>query len=66
MHNVVVKEISSGLFVGEGIYHGGTQGMSQMRWYRFGIDRTVSPIPGAISKVYAISDDDYASSLIFG
>lgn len=66
VHHVTVKEQSPGTFVGEGLYHGGLEGQSQMSWYRQAAEGTISLIAGATLKTYTVTDDDYTCSLVFG
>ncbi|CAM6071507.1 unnamed protein product [Sphagnum tenellum] len=64
--NVAIREVSEGMFVGEGVYYGGLEGQSHICWYRQTAANVCTPIPGAQTKTYVISDDDYTCSLIFG
>lgn len=66
VHNVTVKEVSQGTYVGDGTYYGGVEGESQMSWYRQGADGTMTLIARADMKTYAITNDDYTCSLVFG
>ncbi|CAI9089689.1 OLC1v1024308C2 [Oldenlandia corymbosa var. corymbosa] len=64
--NVRVKEVSSGIYLGEGEYFGGYEGLSSFSWYREKDDGTITPIDGANAKTYEVTDDDYNCCLLFG
>ena len=65
-HNVSIKELSPGVYVGEGKYYGGLEGNSQISWYRETEEGTMTMIIGADSKSYEVTDDDYTCRLYFG
>ncbi|CAK9872005.1 unnamed protein product [Sphagnum jensenii] len=64
--NVAIREVSEGVFVGEGVYYGGLEGRSHVCWYRQTAGNVRTLIPGAETKMYVVSDEDYTCSLIFG
>ncbi|KAI4297559.1 hypothetical protein L6164_037444 [Bauhinia variegata] len=64
--NVCVKELSSGIYSGEGEYFGGYEGASLFSWYRENIEGTIELINGANSKTYEVTDSDYNCRLLFG
>ncbi|CAL0320193.1 unnamed protein product [Lupinus luteus] len=64
--NVDVKELSLGLYNGEGEYFGGYEGESLFSWYRENNGGTIELINGANSKTYKVSDSDYSYRLLFG
>ncbi|XP_078436682.1 outer arm dynein light chain 1 protein isoform X2 [Wolffia australiana] len=63
---VQIRELSVGVYVGEGIYYGGYEGTSLFSWYRETNDGTVTQIDGADSTVYEVTDLDYNCRLSFG
>ncbi|KAH9747829.1 187-kDa microtubule-associated protein AIR9 [Citrus sinensis] len=64
--NVHVKELSSGVYTGEGEYFGGHEGSSLFSWYRETNDGTICLINGANSKTYEVADTDYTCRLLYG
>lgn len=64
--NVHVKKLSSSTYIGEGEYFGGHEGMSLFSWYRESDGGMIVLIPGANSKTYEVSDEDYNCRLLFG
>ncbi|TKY72978.1 187-kDa microtubule-associated protein AIR9 [Spatholobus suberectus] len=64
--NVHVKELSSGIYSGEGEYFGGHEGESLCSWYRENNEGTTELINGENSKVYEVTDSDYNCRLFFG
>ncbi|KAJ8762645.1 hypothetical protein K2173_010666 [Erythroxylum novogranatense] len=64
--NVFVKELSCGVYFGEGKYYGGHEGPSLFSWYRETDDGTITLISGANSKTYEATDTDYNCRLLFG
>lgn len=64
--NVHVKELSSGIYTGEGEYFGGHEGSSLFSWYRETNDGTICLINGANSKTYEVTDTDYTCRLLYG
>ncbi|KAH7544588.1 hypothetical protein FEM48_Zijuj01G0001700 [Ziziphus jujuba var. spinosa] len=64
--NVAVKELSSGIYSGEGKYFGGYEGASLYSWYRETNEGTISLINGANSRTYEVTDEDYTCRLLFG
>ncbi|RDX87861.1 187-kDa microtubule-associated protein, partial [Mucuna pruriens] len=64
--NVCVKELSSGIYSGEGEYFGGHEGESLFSWYRENNEGTIELINGANSKIYEVTDSDYNCRLLFG
>ncbi|KAG6542402.1 hypothetical protein Mapa_016231 [Marchantia paleacea] len=64
--NVGVREVSLGMFVGEGDYYGGYEGQSKLSWYRHAAEGYQTLIQGATSKTYVVCDDDYTAQIIFG
>lgn len=65
-HNVAIKELSPGVYIGEVEYYGGLEGNSQISWYRETEEGTMTMIIGANSKSYEVTDDDYTCRLYFG
>eukprot|EP00249_Psilotum_nudum_P024971 c29337_g1_i1 orf=404-6085(-) len=66
VHKVAVQEVSPGVFMGEGQYYGGLEGKSKYNWYTESADGVVSLITGATSKIYQVTDNEYACRLVFG
>ncbi|KAL2604532.1 hypothetical protein AAZV13_09G072900 [Glycine max] len=64
--NVCVKELSSGIYSGEGEYFGGHEGESLFSWYRENNEGTIELIIGGNSKIYEVTDSDYNCHLLFG
>ncbi|KAK6932089.1 hypothetical protein RJ641_001713 [Dillenia turbinata] len=64
--NVRAKEVSSGIYSGEGGYFGGYEGSSLFSWYRETSEGTISLINGANSRTYEVTDSDYNCRLLFG
>ncbi|KAF5752705.1 microtubule-associated protein [Tripterygium wilfordii] len=64
--NVHVKELSSGVYYGEGEYFGGYEGSSLFSWYRETNEGTIVLINGASSRTYDVMDSDYNCRLLFG
>ncbi|KAJ6893988.1 microtubule-associated protein AIR9 [Populus alba x Populus x berolinensis] len=64
--NVHVKELSSGVYAGEGKYFGGHEGLSLFSWYRETNEGTIILINGANSRTYKVTDLDYNCCLLFG
>lgn len=64
--NVRVKELSSGIYSGEGDYFGGYEGSSLFSWYRETNEGTIVLINGANSRTYEVMDPDYNCRLLFG
>ncbi|KAK7304069.1 hypothetical protein RJT34_15087 [Clitoria ternatea] len=64
--NVYVKELSSGVYSGEGEYFGGHEGESLFSWYKENNEGTIEQINGANSKIYEVTDSDYSCRLLFG
>ncbi|OVA18980.1 Leucine-rich repeat [Macleaya cordata] len=64
--NVCVKELSYGLYSGEGEYYGGYEGSSVFSWYRETNEGTIVLINGANSSTYEVNDSDYTCRLLFG
>ncbi|XP_068657633.1 187-kDa microtubule-associated protein AIR9-like isoform X2 [Aristolochia californica] len=64
--NVHVKELSAGIYCGEGQYYGGYEGSSLFSWYRETNEGTINLINGANSTTYEVSDSDYNCRLLFG
>lgn len=64
--NVRVKELSYGLYSGEGEYYGGYEGSSVFNWYRETNDGTIVLINEADSTTYEVTDSDYTCRLLFG
>ena len=54
------------MYVGEGIYYGGLEENSQIRWYRETEEGTMTMIIGADSKSYEVTDNDYTCQLYLG
>lgn len=61
-----MKELSLGIYSGEGEYFGGYEGESLFSWYRENNEGTIELINGANSKSYAVTDSDYNCRLLFG
>ncbi|CAK7350156.1 unnamed protein product [Dovyalis caffra] len=64
--NVHVKELSLGVYAGEGKYFGGHEGLSVYSWYRETNEGTIILITGANSRTYEVIDSDYNCRLLFG
>ncbi|XP_077243847.1 outer arm dynein light chain 1 protein [Tasmannia lanceolata] len=64
--NVQIKELSSGIYSGEGEYYGGHEGSSLFSWYRENNEGAISLIDGANSATYEVTDSDYSCRLLFG
>ncbi|KAG5105911.1 hypothetical protein JHK82_042881 [Glycine max] len=64
--NVCVKELSSGIYSGEGEYFGGHEGESLFSWYRENNEGTIELINRPNSKIYEVTDSDYNYRLLFG
>lgn len=64
--NVRVKELSSGVYSGEGEYFGGYEGSSLFSWYRETNEGTIILINDASSSTYEVTDSDYTCRLLFG
>ncbi|XP_068655160.1 187-kDa microtubule-associated protein AIR9-like isoform X2 [Aristolochia californica] len=64
--NVHVKELSTGIYCGEGQYYGGYEGSSLFSWYRETNEGTINLINGANSTTYEVTDSDYNCRLLFG
>ncbi|XP_050222045.1 187-kDa microtubule-associated protein AIR9 isoform X2 [Mercurialis annua] len=64
--DVHVKELSFGIYSGEGHYFGGYEGSSLFSWYRETNDGTIRLIDEANSKTYEVTDEDYNCRLLFG
>ncbi|CAJ2661630.1 unnamed protein product [Trifolium pratense] len=64
--NVCVKELSLGIYSGEGEYFGGYEGESLLSWHRVNGEGIVEPINGANSRTYTVTDSDYTCRLLFG
>lgn len=64
--NVRAKKVSTGIYLGEGEYFGGYEGLSLFSWYRATDDGTITLISGANSKTYEVTDEDYNCHLQFG
>ncbi|PPD82943.1 hypothetical protein GOBAR_DD20121 [Gossypium barbadense] len=64
--SVHVKQLTSGIYSGEGEYSGGYEGSSLFSWYRETSDGTIILINGANYKTYEVTDADYNSRLLFG
>ncbi|XP_050872526.1 187-kDa microtubule-associated protein AIR9 isoform X1 [Lathyrus oleraceus] len=64
--NVRVKELSLGIYSGEGEYFGGYEGESLLSWHRKDSEGTVELINGASSRTYNVTDSDYTFRLLFG
>ncbi|XP_043702000.1 187-kDa microtubule-associated protein AIR9 [Telopea speciosissima] len=64
--NVRVKEVSSGVYSGEGEYYGGYEGTSLFSWYRETSDGTIVLINGASSTTYEVVEADFNCRLLFG
>ncbi|XP_038970512.1 187-kDa microtubule-associated protein AIR9-like [Phoenix dactylifera] len=63
---VRIKELSSGVYAGEGKYYGGYEGSSLYSWYRETNEGTIVLISGANSTTYEVTDSDYNCHLLFG
>ena len=63
---VQIRELSLGVYVGEGIYYGGYEGSSVYSWHRETHGGRITPINGANSNVYEVTDLDYNGRLLFG
>lgn len=66
VRNVSVREVSTGMFVGEGEYYGGSEGDSRLCWYRQTTGGLRTLIVDATSKTYVVDDEDYTCSVVFG
>jgi hypothetical protein len=64
--DVSLKQTSSDLYSGVGIYYGGYEGSSLHKWYRESGDGTRICIDGADSSTYEVTDSDYSCCLLFG
>ena len=64
--NVRLKELSSGVYSGEGEYFGGYEGSSLLSWYRETNEGIIILINGANSSTYEVTDSDYTCRLLFG
>ncbi|CAI0545496.1 unnamed protein product [Linum tenue] len=64
--NVHVKELSAGVYCGEGIYFGGYEGSSRFSWYRETDEGNMILIDGANSVTYEVTESDYTCRLLFG
>ncbi|KAF5475058.1 hypothetical protein F2P56_006904 [Juglans regia] len=64
--NVRVKELSSGVYSGEGEYFGGYEGSSLFSWYRETNEGTAILINGANLSTFEVTDSDYNCRLLFG
>ncbi|KAG6695757.1 hypothetical protein I3842_09G113900 [Carya illinoinensis] len=64
--NVRAKELSSGVYSGEGEYFGGYEGSSLFSWYRETNEGTTILINGANLSMYEVTDSDYNCRLLFG
>lgn len=64
--NVRLKELSSGVYSGEGEYFGGYEGSSLFSWYRETNEGTIILISGANLSTYEVTDSDYTCRLLFG
>ncbi|KAK7852586.1 187-kda microtubule-associated protein air9 [Quercus suber] len=64
--NVRVKELSAGVYSGEGEYFGGYEGSSLFSWYRETNEGTIILINDASSSTYEVTDSDYTCRLLFG
>ncbi|XP_038987888.1 187-kDa microtubule-associated protein AIR9 isoform X2 [Phoenix dactylifera] len=63
---VCIKELSSGVYAGEGKYYGGYEGSSLYSWYRETNEGTIVLLSGANSATYEVTDSDYNCRLLFG
>ncbi|XP_023003645.1 187-kDa microtubule-associated protein AIR9 [Cucurbita maxima] len=63
---VCVKELSFGIYSGEGKYFGGHEGSSLFSWYQETNDGTIILIKGATSRAYEVTEADYNCRLLFG
>lgn len=63
---VRVKELSFGIYSGEGKYFGGYEGLSLFSWYQETNDGTIILIKGATSMTYEVTEADYNCRLLFG
>lgn len=64
--SVHVRELSLGVYSGEGEYFGGYEGASLFSWYRETNDGTIILINGASSRTYEVTDEDYTCRILFG
>ncbi|GAB4829402.1 187-kDa microtubule-associated protein air9 [Ancistrocladus abbreviatus] len=64
--NVRVKELSLGVYSGEGQYFGGYEGSSLFGWYRETAEGTIILINGANTRTYEVTESDYTCRLLFG
>ncbi|KAJ4837842.1 microtubule-associated protein air9 [Turnera subulata] len=64
--DVQAKEVSSGVYCGEGKYFGGYEGSSLFSWYRETDEGSIILIDGANSRTYEVTDTDYNCRLLFG
>lgn len=64
--NVRVKELSAGVYSGEGEYFGGYEESSLFSWYRETNEGTIILINDASSSTYEVTDSDYTCRLLFG
>ncbi|XP_048228630.1 187-kDa microtubule-associated protein AIR9 [Ricinus communis] len=64
--DVRVKELSFGMYSGEGKYFGGYEGSSLFSWYRETNEGTIVLIDESNSKTYEVTDADYNCHLLFG
>lgn len=64
--NVHVKELSLGVYSGEGKYFGGHEGLSLFSWYRETSEGNITLINGATSRSHEVTDLDYNHRLLFG
>lgn len=60
-----MKELSLGIYSGEGEYFGGYEGESLLSWHRKDSEGTVELINGAGSRTYNVTDSDYTFRLLF-
>uniref|UniRef100_A0A0E0AFR8 Uncharacterized protein n=1 Tax=Oryza glumipatula TaxID=40148 RepID=A0A0E0AFR8_9ORYZ len=64
--DVHLKQKSSLLYSGTGVYYGGYEGSSLYKWYRESSDGTRHCIDGADLIIYEVTDADYSCRLLFG
>lgn len=64
--DVHLKQKSSSLYSGTGVYYGGYEGSSLYKWYRESSDGTRHCIDGADLIIYEVTDADYSCRLLFG
>ncbi|KAL5197898.1 hypothetical protein ABZP36_001410 [Zizania latifolia] len=64
--DVHLKQKSSSLYSGTGIYYGGYEGSSLYKWYRESSDGTRLCIDSADLIAYEVTDADYGCRLLFG